>query len=492
MFWKEVSLHESASFDAIQSIFAPEPAAQEMPGITTNEPNRRQESSRRLTWATHLVIAIVGLLTLLTAVVSVFDFQAMQFRPLSWQGGGEQLPAVVVVLLVIELALFVAVAVQDRLRRRVELLLQASEERIALAAESADLGLWRWDAREDRFWATPFCRAMFGIPDGTNFTMAAMSDAVHPDDRESVSEAIRRGFRENKVFEAEYRIALGDGKTRWVRTRGRPRSGPDGSIAHIAGTVADITAQMELKAEVERQQQSLAHLSRVGAVGELSSALAHELNQPLTAILSNAQAVLRILGKTPLDIQELKSAIIDIITDEERAGDVIRHLRMLLKKEDARPELLDVNEAVRKVLSLMRSDLTARRITVIARLSESRLQIHGDAVQIQQLLINLILNAADAMSQTPEHGGVLIVVTDLVGGEFAHIAVCDSGPGIRGELLDRLFEPFFTTKASGLGLGLSISRAIVTGHGGTIWAENNLGHGSTFHISIPRARREAA
>jgi C4-dicarboxylate-specific signal transduction histidine kinase len=277
-----------------------------------------------------------------------------------------------------------------------------------------------------------------------------------------------------------------------VRARGRPTKGADGRIAQIAGTVADITEQMNLKAEVERQRQSLAHLTRVGVIGELSGALAHELNQPLTAILSNAQAVQRMIGRNPIDLGELRSAITDIIDDDGRAGDVIRHLRTLLKKDDGHREVLDVNDLVAKALALTKSDLTARHITVVSRFSERPLKVVGDAVQLQQLFLNLIMNAADAMGEQARPGGVLMAVTDLVGGEFVHVSVSDTGSGIPASIMEKLFEPFFSTKKQGLGLGLSISRAIVTSHGGTIWAENNVGHGATLHVSIPRTREAAA
>ncbi|MGN6147904.1 MAG: sensor histidine kinase, partial [Rhizomicrobium sp.] len=247
----------------------------------------------------------------------------------------------------------------------------------------------------------------------------------------------------------------------------------------------------KMQAEVERQQQSLAHLARVGVIGELSGALAHELNQPLTAILSNAQAIQRMIRQQPLNVSELENAIRDIIEDDSRAGDVIRHLRALLKKDETHHDLLELNALVMNALQLTRSDLISRRVATVTQLFSGKLPVKGDAVQLQQLLLNLILNASEAMSDHLEPGGVLMITSDLVAGTFAHLCVSDTGPGIDGEVMAKLFDTFFTTKPHGLGLGLSICRAIVLRHGGKIWAENNPGEGAAFHIYLPLAEGAA-
>jgi two-component system sensor kinase FixL len=300
-----------------------------------------------------------------------------------------------------------------------------------------------------------------------------------------VSASITQNLRTNSTFEVEYRLRLVGDQTRHVRVRGRSEYGADKKILRIAGTVVDITERRRMEAEVEQQGRSLAHLARVGVIGELSGALAHELNQPLTAILSNAQAVQRMLEQQPIDIDELRSAIADIIQDDSRAGDVIRHLRALLKNDNATVELLDLNTIVVRAIDLTRSDLTARNIALVMRLAPQNLPISGDTVQLQQLLLNLIINAADAMATGPDPKGTIIVASDVVAGNILHVCVADTGPGIGPDLADKLFEPFFSTKPHGLGLGLSISRAIVVGHGGKIWAENNPGQGATFHVSFP-------
>jgi C4-dicarboxylate-specific signal transduction histidine kinase len=261
-------------------------------------------------------------------------------------------------------------------------------------------------------------------------------------------------------------------------------------LLRISGTVVDNTERVRMQGEIDNQRQSLTHLSRVGLIGELSSALAHELNQPLTAILSNAQAVQRMIRHNSIDIAELRSAISDIIDDDSRAGDVIRHLRTLLKKDETRREYLDLNAVMTRALSLTRGDLIARRISIATRLTKTEIGIWGDPVQLQQLFLNLIVNAADAMGMNAQPTGVLTVTSEIEGDETGHITIADTGTGIPQEVMEKLFEPFFSTKKHGLGVGLSISRAIVNSHHGTIKAENNIGPGATFHVIVPLARRQ--
>ena len=494
MLQKETSQADTALFDAILAFFANtrpssgtfskgQSAAAPAPSAAA-----KREGTEQLADATRLVVAILGVLTLISALLVALDLQAIKavLVEQGWRSPSYRIAIVILVLLVVETLLIGAVSVQDRRRRQVEALLRESEDRIAFAAEAASQGLWRWDAASDSFWSTDHCNRILGIPLNAQYSINAVLEAVHPDDRPKVADALRHGAESGATFEIELRLALGT-RWRWVRVRARPLKGADGKIVQIAGTIVDISDSVALRAENEKQQQSLTHLTRVGVVGELSGALAHELNQPLTAILSNAQAVQRMIGHEPIDMVELKSAISDIIDDDARAGEVIRHLRTLLKKGESHAEIVEVNAMIEKVLALARNDLTGRHIVAATLLCEAPLAVSGDAVQLQQLLLNLILNAADAMAEDGQSGGVLQVISDEED-EFVHISVSDTGPGIRSEVMERLFEPFNSTKKQGLGLGLSISRSIATGHGGTIWAENNSRRGATFHVSLPRAR----
>jgi C4-dicarboxylate-specific signal transduction histidine kinase len=240
-----------------------------------------------------------------------------------------------------------------------------------------------------------------------------------------------------------------------------------------------------MKMEIERQRQSLAHLTRVSMIGKLSGALAHELNQPLTAIMSNAQAAQRMIKKMPLDVDELKSTIADIIEDDTRAGEVIRHLRGLLKNNADFFEELDMNAVAASALELTRGDLVTRHVTVTTDFGKHPLRIKGDSVQLQQVVLNLVLNGAEAIAETGSRAGSIVVRTNILPDGYAYVSISDSGPGIRQDHFEKLFDPFFSTKEGGMGLGLSISRSIIMRHGGQMWATNGPEHGATFHISVP-------
>jgi C4-dicarboxylate-specific signal transduction histidine kinase len=219
-------------------------------------------------------------------------------------------------------------------------------------------------------------------------------------------------------------------------------------------------------------------------LGELTGTLAHELSQPLAAVRSNAQAARLFLNRQPLDIAELQATLDDIISNNKRASAVIEGLRALLRKEVNPSGPVDVNDIVRDVVDLARSEIVSRRITLTTTLSSGIQSVFGNRVQLQQVLLNLVLNACDAMSETPPGQRQLTVATVLQGG-FVHLVVSDRGVGIPGGQLERVFEPFVTFREHGLGLGLAISRSIVSAHGGSIRAENNADGGATFRCLLP-------
>ncbi len=241
-------------------------------------------------------------------------------------------------------------------------------------------------------------------------------------------------------------------------------------------------------AELERtrqQQSELAHLSRVTMLGELSGSLAHELNQPLTAILSNAQAAQRFLAHDNADLDEVRDILKDIVDEDKRAGEVIRRLRLLLKKGEVQHQPLDLNEVVLEVLKLVRSDLVNQGVTAQTELAPGLPVLHGDRVQLQQVLLNLVINACDAMSGVATADRQFIVRTKPAYGQGVEASVSDCGDGIPADKLEQVFEPFFTTKAHGMGLGLSVCRTIITAHGGKLWVTNNAARGATFHFTLP-------
>jgi PAS domain S-box-containing protein len=254
----------------------------------------------------------------------------------------------------------------------------------------------------------------------------------------------------------------------------------------VLASIIDISERKQAELEAARQRNELAHLSRVTMLSELSGSLAHELNLPLAAILSNAQAAQRFLAHGDADLAEVREILNDIVSEDKRASEVIRRLRLLLKKSEVQQHSLGINEVVQDVLKLMRSDLTNRNVTVDIELDQNLPTVTGDPVQLQQVLLNLVVNACDAMTDcdTPERR--LLVRTGMENGSGAvRVSVTDRGGSIAEEKMEQIFEPFFTTKAEGMGLGLSVCRTIIAAHQGKLWATNNPDRGATFHFSLP-------
>jgi two-component system, LuxR family, sensor kinase FixL len=249
-------------------------------------------------------------------------------------------------------------------------------------------------------------------------------------------------------------------------------------------SVVDITERRRIEREAVRQRDELAHLSRVAMLGELSGSLAHELNQPLTAILSNAQAAQRFLAHSPPRVDKLAEILTDIVKSDHRAGAVIQRLRSLLRKEEAQRHPLDLNDVVEESLRLMRSDLLNRHVTVSTALAQALPAVSGDRNQLQQVLLNLVINACDAMDGRDADRRLLVRTQTTAEGGVV-VAVADCGTGIPSADLERIFESFMTTKAQGMGLGLAICRSIVEAHGGRLWATNNPDRGATLHCELP-------
>jgi signal transduction histidine kinase len=250
----------------------------------------------------------------------------------------------------------------------------------------------------------------------------------------------------------------------------------------LLAVVLEERARTEREAHEQRLQ--LAHLSRVGMLGEMSGGLAHELNQPLTAILSNAEAAHQFIVKKTIDDAELLEILRDIIAADQRAGEVINRLRALFKRGETLMQRLDANEVVREVMSLARGDLATRSIEAVLQLAPEVPPVQADRIQLQQVMLNLVINAAEAMAGARGEDRRLIVRTLAVDGQV-HVSFTDHGPGFVPDMHEKLFEPYYTTKRHGLGLGLSISRSIIAAHGGRLWGVGTPGRGATFHIALP-------
>lgn len=291
-------------------------------------------------------------------------------------------------------------------------------------------------------------------------------------------EAVLGGRRTR--FHTEYALTPNDGP--WYELSAEGLKRPQGGAVI---TQTEITSRKRAELETRQQRQELAHLTRVSMLGEISGALAHELNQPLTAILSNAQAAQRLLAREPVDLPEVRDILRDIADDDRRAGDVIQRLRAMLKKGQAQIAPLDLNEVVQEVLEIAHGDLVMRNVSVSRQLAPWLPPVRADRVQLQQVLLNLILNACEAMSSNRSDDRTLTVFSARDHEQSVRTAIIDSGPGISADDLERVFDPFFTTKSNGLGLGLSICRSIVVAHGGRLWASNNEVRGATFYMTLP-------
>jgi PAS domain S-box-containing protein len=360
-----------------------------------------------------------------------------------------------------------------------------NEERMGLAAASANIGLWHYDPATERFWATGHCRSMFGLAPHVELTHYTLINAIHPEDRQVALEAMKAAANSEQPTVSEFRTISADGQTRWIRARAYAHFGDRGVPVRLSGILVDITDYKTAEAEAELQRREVAHLMRVSVLGELSGAIAHELNQPLTAILSNAQAALLVLAQTPADLAEVKEALEEIEMEDTRAGEVIHRLRDLLGKGKSTFARIHLNDLIESTLQLLRGELIGRKIRLSMNLGDHLPSTYGDAVQLQQVVLNLVMNAMDAMSATPVSRRTITVSTRVTETGRIEATVADRGPGLSPEVRAKVFRPFFTTKDHGLGLGLSICSNIVNSHGGEINLDNNSEGGATARVTLP-------
>jgi PAS domain S-box-containing protein len=370
-------------------------------------------------------------------------------------------------------------------RKRVDEALRASEERLTLATLGGDLGIWDWDITHDTVHLSGKYYEMTGYQEGEiEPTMGFFQRLVHPEDLarvESTRAAHLRGESDYSV--TEYRMRRKTGEYRWIRGVGKVVARDEkGGPLRMAGVVADITVQK--KAE-EALREQLAHASRVSTMGELASSITHQLGQPLGAIHCNVDAAELSLNKTPPALSELRDILNDIRKEDQRAGEVIQSMRTLLLRQEIEDQPLELNLLAEEVLRLVKEDAFSRGIKITTELSPQLPAVSGNRVQLQQVVLNFIMNAMDAMAQQPPERRRLVVATSPATDGAVQLSVSDLGHGIEQRNLPRLFQPFFTTKPGGLGIGLSLSERIVTAHRGRVWAENRPTGGAVFHMALP-------
>jgi PAS domain S-box-containing protein len=380
-------------------------------------------------------------------------------------------------------------------RKQTEESLRQNELRLASAIDIADLGFYE-QSHEER---TTFidCRAQaivgfHGEQDEENAVFQFWAKHLCPEDSPRILN-FHRELDEGTMdrVTADYRYQHPQRGVIWIHHLVHVVDRRAGKRVRTIGVLQDITEHKQAELALARGRAEVTHLSRVAMLGELSGALAHELNQPLTAILSNAQAAQRFLADDQPDLNDLRDILNDIVHDDQRAGEVIRRLRSLLKKGEVSHQPLNLNEIVGDVLRLAHNDLLIRNIATRTNFAHGVVVAKGDRVQLQQVLLNLIMNAADAMATCAPPDRQLFVGTETAGPSGVRVSVIDSGPGIAPDVLSRLFDPFVTTKAHGLGLGLKVCRTIIESHGGQITGVNNPGRGATFAFTLPvEAMRE--
>jgi PAS domain S-box-containing protein len=316
-----------------------------------------------------------------------------------------------------------------------------------------------------------------------------VSQRIHPDDRERVNIEVDEAVREKRDFSLEFRIVLPDGKVKYIESTGRPLFSTDGELVEMVATHVDVTERKLAQEERERLRQlesDFAHVNRVSILGEMTATLAHEILHPIAAARNNARAAARFLDLSPPDLNEVRDALDCAVRDVDQAKDIVGRIRAHMKKTPPRYDRFDLNEAISEVLGMVQSAIDKSGVSVRTGLAPSLRPVRGDRVQVQQVIVNLILNAVEAMSAVEKGTRKLSISTEQGQSGGVLVTIRDSGPGIDADKIEQVFQPFYTTKASGMGMGLSICRSIIAAHGGRLWAEANRPRGAIFQFTLPR------
>ena len=373
-------------------------------------------------------------------------------------------------------------------RKRTEEALRRSEAYLTEAQRLSHTGTIAFNATAPLYWSEESYRIwgldpLEGLP-----TLETVLRRIHPDDRESVNVEIDEALRQRRDFALEFRIVLPDGTLKYIESVGRPFLSADSEVVEMIATQVDVTERKRAQEEHERLRQlesDLAHVNRMSIMGELAASLAHELLHPIATARNNARAGMRFMEMSPPNLPEVKEALSCIVRDADRAKDIVGRMRDHIKKAPPRREAFDPNEAIREVIATVRSAIDQNRVSVRTRLMDGLSAVQGDRVQLQQVVLNLILNAVEAMSSVEEGARELSITTKQLETSDILVAVQDSGPGLDPEHLEQVFAPFYTTKTSGMGMGLSICRSIIAAHGGRLWAEANRPRGAIFQFTLP-------
>lgn len=370
-------------------------------------------------------------------------------------------------------------------RHRAEQALRASEEKYRSLTDNLSVGVFRSTPGPKGNYKevnSAFMR-MLGFREKSKlYRFSAYELYQNPADRDKFS---RKMIQDGAVKNEELFFKRSDGTLFCGSVTAVVVKDEHGTPLHYDGILEDITELRQAKEEAQKRREEIAHMGRVATMGELSASLAHELNQPLTAILSNAQAALRFLAGDTVDIDEIREILGDIVADDRRAGKVIDRLRSLFRKGDSKKQSVDVTELINDVISIIKIETSIRNVSIETKLQTGLAPVLGDKIQLHQVVINLIMNASEALTEAEDHPGKIVISADMTDENMVIVSIQDNGTGLPENSITKLTQPFFTTKPEGMGMGLSINRTIIDAHMGRLWAENNSDGGATFNFTLP-------
>jgi PAS domain S-box-containing protein len=365
--------------------------------------------------------------------------------------------------------------------------LRRSEAFLVEGQRISHTGSWGWNISSGKLvWSEEHCR-IFGADPNEALTFQLFQSKVHPEDRALVQQTLDKSIAERSSFSLEYRIVPAEGAVRYVQGEGRPVLTQAGDCDDYIGTTMDITERKRNEAALRNAQGELARVARLTTLGELAASIAHEINQPLAGMVASSNACLRWLTRDEPKLDEARRAAQRIVRDGHRAGDIMKSVRALTGTTASDMTELDINIVIRETLGLIRSELHLHDIALETKLSGGLAPVMGDQAELQQVILNLVMNAIEAMSAAFNAPRLLCVRSQDDGLGAVLIAIEDSGPGVAPEAMDQLFEAFFSTKPGGMGMGLSICRSIVHAHGGCLWVSPASPRGAVFQFTVPIA-----
>jgi signal transduction histidine kinase len=373
-------------------------------------------------------------------------------------------------------------------RKRAQEALQRSEAYLAEAQRISHSGSFGWSvATGELFWSEETF-LIFQYDRTTTPTVELVLQRTHPEDAAFVSRTIESASRNRKDFDIDHRLLMPDGSVKHIHVVAHAISDASGNIEFV-GTVMDVTERKRAEDRLRQAQTELAHANRVTAMGELTASVAHEVNQPIAAAVTNANTCLRWLTRDHPDLEEARAAAMRIVKDATRAGEIINRIRLLFTKGTKQWELIDIEEVIRGMIVLLRDEAIQYKVTIRAELAADTPPIMGDRVQLQQVVLNLMVNSFEAMKGI-EGKRELVIKSQRAGNGQTLVSFSDTGVGLPEQQADQIFDAFFTTKVQGTGMGLSISRSIIESHGGRLWAGNNSPRGASFYVRLPTNVKE--